>query len=319
MKRFTHEKMATIRHWLMRTLHQRPAGFTVDMQVLDPDISDSHYAGELIDFNGVPHVYRPLKTWVEVAESVGGRLQTPHGCDDGYLRLTIRLLNANHSWHLCQGRSGAHEKYGADSEFQRIHKFEDPIFSRDFSDALDFLQLSGPMRVLNIGVNRGDELLALYEWLASARIHGVESVGIDHSQSAIELARQRLSDLDVTLVAADIRQLDPSEMGDFHLIIGLNVLQSPDLDGHATLRMLMRKMLKPSGRILLGFPNDRYIDHQQVYGARVKNYRTAELSILIKDVMAYRRYLCQQGFVVKTTGKNTILLSARPDPSRRAA
>ena len=61
---------------------------------------------------------------------------------------------------------------------------------------------------------------------------------------------------------------------------------------------------------MLGFPNSRFRDGEVVYGARVRNLREPDLSLLVKDLSFYRRYLHQHGFRTFLGGKYDLLLTA---------
>ena len=60
---------------------------------------------------------------------------------------------------------------------------------------------------------------------------------------------------------------------------------------------------------ILGFPNCRYQDGDTLYGARMKNFSQPELSLLIKDVSFYKKYLQQHRKKVFITGRHYILVT----------
>ena len=64
------------------------------------------------------------------------------------------------------------------------------------------------------------------------------------------------------------------------------------------------------GALLLSLPNSRYVDGEQLYGARMRNFSQPELSLLVKDLAFYRRYLQQHRRQVFITGKREILVTA---------
>ena len=76
------------------------------------------------------------------------------------------------------------------------------------------------------------------------------------------------------------------------------------------LRNLVQNRLTERGALILGFPNSRYVDGEVVYGARMKNFRQAELSLLVKDLAFYKKYLQQHKFKVFITGKYDLLITA---------
>ena len=190
----------------------------------------------------VSAIYRPLKLWFELAESVHACLH-PADAWQRSLRLTFRRLDLGDAWHVRQVRP-ANLKNMALRPPSKDYKFEDPIFCRDFTDALSFLVVKPPMNILNIGANRGDEISALLQYVGT--VDGMKCVGLDHSASAIERARQRFLQQDVSFLNADLRELDNVHLGRNDLIIAMNTLHSPDLDGHGLLRRLIKHNLAPA-------------------------------------------------------------------------
>ena len=78
-------------------------------------------------------------------------------------------------------------------------------------------------------------------------------------------------------------------------------------------RALVREHLLDGGAFILGFPNCRYEAGDVVYGARMKNYREPDLSLLVKDLAYYRRYFQRHEYKVFVTGKYEVLLTAFPE------
>jgi trans-aconitate methyltransferase len=160
--------------------------------------------------------------------------------------------------------------------------------------------------VLDLGVNRGDELAA-FAWLPGAP--DITFVGVDHSPSALAEARARFPDPRHQFLEADLNAL-PAGLGRFSLVVSVGTLQSPGVDDHALLRRLVQEHVEPEATLLLGFPNSRFRDGEVVYGARVRNLREPDLSLLVKDLSFYRRYLHQHGFRTFLGGKYDLLLTA---------
>jgi hypothetical protein len=104
--------------------------------------------------------------------------------------------------------------------------------------------------------------------------------------------------------------MDSLDLDVYDLVIAIDTLQSTGLNGRNLILTLRKKLLKPNGSFILGFPNTRYLDGTIHYGARMRNYTEPELSLLVRDLFFYRRYLQQQGFIVKITGKYTVFLTA---------
>lgn len=88
-------------------------------------------------------------------------------------------------------------------------------------------------------------------------------------------------------------------------------MQSPDLDDRALLRTLVQRSVSPGGALVLALPNSRYRGGELLYGARTKNVRQPELSLLVKDIAFYRKYLQQHRFRVNVTGKYQLFVMAK--------
>lgn len=284
---------------------------TIRFAVLDPDLGRGHHAGELVEHRGEPHVHRPLRVWVELAERLGLRLGTPRPTG-GLIQLCFEPLAPRPA--PAGPRAAEDERYGQGSEYARIAKLEDPGFAIDFAEALRRTDRGPAPRVLDLGVNTGDELVVVRDLMRAA-----ELTGIDHSASAIAVARARFPT--GRFLAADLADLASLALGRFDLVISLNTLQSPGVDDRAVLRRVVQDHLAPGGAVILGLPNSRYLDGELVYGARMKNFRQPELGLLIKDVAFYRKYLQQHDRQVFITGRHYLLITGvatrpRPDELR---
>jgi SAM-dependent methyltransferase len=300
----------------------------IELVVLDPDRGAGRYAGEAVAAGegeppGAVGLHRPWRVWIELADRLGLRLHTPRPLPGGRVRLALSPL-AEVSWDDAAAAGEASgdrtERYGAASGYARIHKAEEPGFVLDLAEALARCRLPAAPRVLDLGVNDGDELAlarALCPALAEARF-----TGVDHSASALAAAAARLGHLPpqrLRLVRADLGALgdgDPLALGRFELVICLGTLQSPGVDDRALLRRVVQDHLAPGGAVLLGLPNCRYRDGELVHGARMKNFRQPELGLLVKDVAFYRKYLQQHGRQVFVTGQHTVLVTGVAHPGR---
>jgi len=289
--------------------HQLAAGAaSFGFRVLDPDLGRGRYAGELVEHAGEPHVHRPLRVWIDLAERLGLRLLTPRGddADRGLVRLRFERLDARRPWDRGgdAGRAppGGRERYGRGSGYARIAKLEDPGFVLDLAEALDRARLGDRPRVLDLGVNTGDELALIVRRFPAAAL-----VGVDHSASALAVARARYPGF--AFVEADLAALPTLGLGVFDLVVSLSTLQSPGVDDREVLRQVVQHHLAPGGAVILGLPNARYVDGELVYGARMKNFRQAELGLLVKDVAFYRKYLQQHHRQVFVTGKHYVLVT----------
>ena len=262
----------------------------ITIRVLDPDRGRGRYAGELVD----DHVHRPLRAWVDLADRLDLRLCTPRVVEPPYVELTFEKLDASATWD----RAAA--KYGAGATYQRISKLEDPCFVIDLGEAIERARLGANPRVLDLGVNTGDELA-----LIRARVPGATFVGVDRDASALAVARARYPE--ATFVEADLA--NPLPVGRFDLVVSIGTLQSANLDDRELLRRIVQDHLEPRGAVIFGVPNCRYLDGEQRFGARMKNFAQPELGLLVKDVAFYRKYLQQHHRQVWITGKHYILVT----------
>ena len=264
----------------------------VRLSVPDPDAGAGLYAGEI----GPAGRHRSYQVWLDVAEVLGARLQTPRLLEGDRIELTLQRLPP-------ASRSGG---YGADSEFQRIDKLEDPWFLHGFVEALQRAGLKAGARILSVGVGAGRELDAL---ALAYPDRAFDVTGIDLDESALGLARKRHPA--GTFQAGNVNALDPG-LGRFDLITALSVLQSRGVNLDVTLRGLMKQHLNPGGRLIAGFPNCRYAGGELRYGARMLNFRDPDLSLLMADVALVRRHLHKHGFKVYVTGKYEVLITGVP-------
>lgn len=265
--------------------------------VIDPDLGRGSYAGERTAHG----VHRPFRTWVDLAERLGMRLLTPRPLPPPLIELVFEPLDPAEK--LRPAADDPTERYGAASAFARISKLEDPGFVVDLRDALDRVALAPGARILDLGVNTGDELGLLRDLGITADL-----VGIDHSASALAVARTRFPD--ATLIEADLATLPAHDLGRFDLVLSLGTLQSSGIDDRELVRRIVQDHLAPTGAVILGFPNARYVDGEVEHGTRMKNYTQPELGLLIKDVAFYRKYLQQHGRRVFVTGKYELLVTA---------
>jgi trans-aconitate methyltransferase len=284
---------------------ERAAGAKqLEILALDPDLGRGRYAGEPVEHGGITYIQRSFRVWVDLAERLGFRLLTPRHATPPLIRLVLEALDD--AARLRPTADDPTEKYGAGSQYARVSKLEDPGFVLDIRDALERVALQPGARVLDLGVNRGDELallLALAPVLRDATI-----VGVDHSASAIAQARQRFAALpNIELHEADVASLPA--LGRFDLVISIGTLQSAGIDDREVLRQIVQQHLAPDGAVLVGFPNCRYVDGEVEHGTRMKNFRQPELGLLVKDVAFYRKYLQQHHRQVFVTGKHYVLVT----------
>jgi trans-aconitate methyltransferase len=275
------------------------------IDVLDPEVGTGRYPGERVEHLGRSYIHRSFRIWVDLAERLGLRF-TPRWVVMPFMRLTFEPLHA--SARLQANADDPTERYGVGSEFARVSKLEDPGFVVDMSEAIARVDPQPGARVLDLGVNTGDELELLRT--LSPTLRDATLVGVDHSVSAIERARERFGGCpNVQLHVADLSTLGALELGCFDLVVSIGTLQSPGIDDREVIRQIVQHHLTPDGAVIIGFPNCRYIDGEIEYGTRMKNFTQPELGLLIKDVAFYRKYLQQHHKQVFVTGKNYILVT----------
>ncbi|WP_373071655.1 methyltransferase domain-containing protein [Sulfurimonas sp.] len=248
-----------------------------------------------------------IKTFVELAQIFLYKI-VDLSFKDVYI-ITLKKLDTNKSFHI---QSADSEKYGVESEFFNINKNEEISFLYYFEKALQFVNISSRKSVLNIGVNKADEFLAIKEYLSAEEFEKKNFLGIDYSNSAIEYAKKQFMDFkNVKFLCADINKLEDISLGKFDLMISIGTLQSSNINFNAKFMELYQNHLEQDGAIILGFPNCRWIDGEMIYGAKAPNYSFNEMGLVLKDIHFCKKYLQQKGYRVVITGKDYLFLSAR--------
>lgn len=273
--------------------------------VPNPDLGRGLYAGETLT-SGLIH--RPWRVWFDLAEKLECRLLRPEVFSSSHVIIHLETLLQQELRIKPRDR----EKYGAGSDFSRIHKLEESAFLLDYLEALERIALKAGARVLSLGVNSAEEF-RVFDYLGTST--QLSFVGIDHSRTALELAKQQFPKANYRFIEADIHDLGSLELGQFDLVMSLGTLQSPAIDDRSLLRQLVQDYLRPQGSLLIAFPNAKYLDAELLYGARMKNFSQADMSLLIKDTAYYRKYLHQHHFKVFITGKYYLLITAIPATS----
>ncbi len=310
---FTDEPLEHLVKTLKARLGTLAAGERVTFYALDPDRGAGLFAGETTQIGGVRYRHRPLRVWLELAERLGCRLHTPErdsADPSGVLvRLSLSKLGAA-SWHGEQNTGEAEEAgstYAHGSDFARVQKLEEPTFWHDYVEALQRVNLEPRSRVLSLGVGRGDELTPFGTIFTG---YDLSFTGIDHSASALRVARARFPSNNYRFIQADLGDLAGLELGRFDLVVSIATFQSPGVAGHTLIREVAQHHLSENGSLVLALPNCRYRDGEVVYGAKMKNFAQPDLSLVVKDLAFYRKYLQQHRFSVFITGKYYLFLTA---------
>ncbi|MDM5271544.1 methyltransferase domain-containing protein [Sulfurovum sp. zt1-1] len=306
--KFTNQTMQEIIAELSQEITSLQPGDVISFDVLDPD-EGGKYAGEEVIIEENVFLYHGYKSWTDLAQLLQCKMLTPHGSTYPFITLHFEKLQTFTFHNILP--EDKKEKYGIDSIFFNINKMEEPAFLYYYLQALDNVKLVQKKRVLNLGINRGDEFIALKSHLDNITYQKIKLVGIDHSQSAITYAKMLLPEKNVELYAEDINALDSLNLGRFDLIVSIGTLQSPSINFKPFLMNLVQNYIdKEQGALILGFPNCRWIGGEMLYGAKAPNYAMSELSLLFNDVIFAKKYLQQHKFRVTLTGKEYIFLTA---------
>ena len=280
----------------------------LEFQVLNPDLYSGSYSGKEITLNAKTYLYRSLRSWMDMATILNCRMLTPIIDSEETITLHFQKLKTD-SFHQ-ETPDDKSEKYGITSRFSDINKNEEPSFLTAYTQALDVAKVESRKRVLNLGVNRGDEFALIQELLPQVTFESIEFVGIDHSLTAIEAAQNRFESPNIHFYSHDINTLSELGLGTFDLIISIGTLQSPGINYKPFLMDLIKNYLSDEGAIILGFPYSRWIDGEMIYGAKMRNFRESDLSLLLSDIDYAKRYLQQKKFTVRISGKEYIFLTA---------
>ncbi len=302
---FTIQNMQEIMQDLQQKLEKKD---TVSFKILNPDLHDG-YAGDEVVTEGKNYIYRGMKSWADLAELLMCKLLLPKKVEYPLVMLTLKKLHKKSSFHL-DNPENKNEKYGVQSNFFSIHKMEEPSFLYYYKQALNNVNIEKRKRVLNLGVNRGDEFEIIKNSLDASKYKNIELLGIDHSKTAIEYAKSVFKEENVKLYIEDINNIERLSLGKFNLLISIGTLQSPSINFKPFFMSLVQNYLEKDSAIILGFPNCRWIGGEMVYGAKVPNYSMSEMSLLFSDVIFCKKYLQQKKFRVTITGKQYIFLTA---------
>jgi 2-polyprenyl-3-methyl-5-hydroxy-6-metoxy-1,4-benzoquinol methylase len=263
-----------------------------------------------------PCRYRSLRAWLELAEVLEARLSLEEVSPQAE-RLTFTLSaregNEQGGWHERALPSGHSEKYGVESTYARVSKLEEPIIARDLERALWLARPQGLKKALAVGCNQGDELLPLLEALRASPqgVGEAQLIGVDHSASAIEEARARHQAQALCFEVANANELSAERYGELDLLMALNILHSPSLDGHTLFKSWVKGLLKPQASVIVGLPNCRYQGSELRYGAITPHSGGQDLAQLLTEAQFYLRYLRQQGFNTFVVGRYQLLVVGR--------
>lgn len=299
MKIFINETVFEVYIILKNEIEKLNPNESVCFEIINPDIEANE--------SNIKPIFKGYKALTNLAEILYCKMLTPKLINDTTVQIIFKKLNTDVSFH-CNSDNNS-EKYGKDSLFFTIEKNSEPSFVVPYIQALKRVKLEKKFRVLNLGINSGDEFEIITEVFKN--INHIEFVGIDYCQSAIDVAIERFKDKDnFKFYAHNINKLEELNLGKFDLIITIGTLQSSNLDFKLTFMNFIQNYLQKEGALILGFPNCRWIDSEMIYGAKMPNYSFSEMTLLYKDVYFCKKYLQQKKFQVMITGKEYVFLSA---------
>lgn len=267
-------------------------GEVIEAEVLESDIERFGY-----------------KAFVDLAQLFFMKMLTPAKKDEKSVVLKFYKLKKELSFH--KSKENSTEKYGVESQFFQIDKTLQFSFLYHYRQALNFADIKNRKRVLNIGINRGDEFKTIKEMLPYEVFKNKEFVGIDYSSSAIDYAKRDFSDSNVEFICHDVNELKQLNLGRFDLIISIGTLQSSSINFNETFMKIYQEYLNKGGTMVLGFPNCRWIDGEMIYGAKPANYNFSELGVVLQDIIFCKKYLQQKKYRVIVSGKDYVFLSAK--------
>lgn len=305
---FTTQSMQEIITWFNTSTSEVEAGESISFETLNPDLGEG-YAGENLNIEGKTYVYRGYKSWTDLAELLMCKMLTPEKSIYPLVKLRFEKLETQSSFHL-DTQSPKEEKYGINSHFSQINKMEEPAFLYYYQQALQNAKLYKRTRVLNLGINTGDEFSVIKNSLDTNKYERLTLVGIDHSKTAIEYAKMCFPENNTAFYAHDINDLESLNLGRFDLLVSIGTLQSPSINFKPFFMSLVQNYLEKDAAIILGFPNSRWVGGEMIYGAKAPNYAMSEMSLLYNDVIFCKKYLQQHKYRVTLTGKQYVFLTA---------
>ncbi|HEY9190293.1 MAG TPA: class I SAM-dependent methyltransferase [Sulfurovum sp.] len=284
------------------------AGEHFSFEIVDPDLGEG-YAGETIEIEGTSYLCRSYKSWTDLAELLLCKMMTPEKGSYPLVTMRFKKLETQSSFHT-RSEGMKEEKYGTASHFSQIRKMEEPAFLYYYTQALKNAKLNQRRRILNLGINKGDEFAVIKNTLDEESYEKTELVGVDHSGTAIAYAEERFPEAHVHFYVHDINDLESLNLGRFDLLISIGTLQSPGIHFKPFFMSLVQNCLENDAAVILGFPNSRWVGGEMLYGAKAPNYAMSEMSLLFNDVMFCKKYLQQKKYRVTLTGKQYIFLTA---------
>ena len=137
----------------------------LEFKVLNPDVTTSTYAGNIFTIDNIEYTYRGYKAWTDLASILKCRMLTPILDTPNEVIIRYQKLNKDVSFHT--NADTAESKYGTNSIFSQIHKMQEPAFLHYYKQALQNVNINKRVRILNLGLNNGDEFEFIREYASN--------------------------------------------------------------------------------------------------------------------------------------------------------
>ncbi|MBF0198081.1 MAG: methyltransferase [Planctomycetes bacterium] len=305
---FRNESLLEVSRYIEKELQEhQESHFTA----LSPDYFHQYYSGEEVLVGEQSYIYRSYRTWLDLAHRLDCRILTPKELAHPLVKFTFIKNKSLASFHDSHSPDPS-EKYGTNSEFARLSKLEEPDFLLDYKDALEQVGIDNGDTIINLGINSADEFKLIERITPSDVFNDITLIGVDHCESALKKAKEHFCKEKHMFINQDLGSLNYSELPKANLLISIGTLQSSAIHGQEVFRKAFQEGLHKGASIILGFPNCRYMNGELRYGAKIKNFKKPDLSLLIKDISYYKKYLQQHKYEVFIRGKYTLFLCATP-------
>ena len=278
-----------------------------------PPVDLTHYEGELYKHAEYTVRFRSLRAWIEITQILDVLCTIESVTSLWYEFKLFKRNDSSQTWHHQALKSGHPEKYGMGSEYSRISKLEEPRQLDDLYKVARSIKKTSIAKGIAIGCNQGDELLGLWRGLGHQQQESIQGfIGLDHSESAIKAAQAKYSPAQYPkfkFEVADANALEIGRYGNLDLLMALNILHSPALDGHQLIKNWVKTLLNRQATVIIGLPNCRYQGSKLRFGAVTKHRgEHQDMSLVMSEVQFYSRYLRQQGFNVQIMGHYTLMI-----------
>jgi hypothetical protein len=185
MINFTHSRLAPIMQWLSEQSEERSAGDLVSFIVTCPDDFRGSFTGTDLPDGRVIHSYQSL---MDLAELNGFRMNTPRKINPTEIRVYFEKLDSGAFW---PPKKADDHRYSPRSFFSEIRKSEEPWFYASFLQALQDVSIQPGWQVLDLGMNKGDEIQFIKDHSPPDLFSSLSFTGIDLDRESVEHAARR--------------------------------------------------------------------------------------------------------------------------------